>query len=258
MGSVELSTIFLVALLGSFGHCIGMCGGFVLAYTAAKVDTQWSASRQFLAHLLYSFGRVTSYMVVGAVFGFLGQKVGFDMTAKGVLFIVVGFLMLLIGLSLIGKIRFLNSIESSIARSTLFGRLIKAAIHSKTLASFYFMGMLNGFIPCGLVYFFATAAIVAGSALKGALVMGVFGIATIPAMLGVGIFSSFIKGSSYRMLVIKIAAVIVMLFGLFTIYKGYVMIVHPQMMMQKMQKLHEKMPILQDGSAPKGNAHEPM
>ncbi len=258
MGSIELSTVFLVALLGSFGHCIGMCGGFVLAYTAAKVDAQWSKKRQTAAHILYNTGRVTSYMVVGAVFGFLGQKVGFDMTAKGILFIVVGLLMLLIGLSLIGKLKFLNSVESSIARSSFFGRMIKKALHSKSLASFYFMGMLNGFIPCGLVYFFATAAIVAGSALKGAIVMGVFGIATIPAMLGVGIFSSFIKGSSYRMLVIKIAAVIVMLFGLFTVYKGYVMITNPQVMMQKMHEMRKKMPILPNGDGSAMHDHGPM
>ncbi|WP_353662569.1 sulfite exporter TauE/SafE family protein [Hydrogenimonas sp. SS33] len=244
MGSVELSTIFLVALLGSFGHCIGMCGGFVLAYTAAKVDAQWSKTHQFIAHLLYSLGRVTSYMIIGAIFGYMGQVVSFDTTAKGLLFIFVGILMLFIGLSLIGKIKFLNSIESSIAQSSWFGKLFRMVIHSKSLPSFYFMGMLNGFIPCGLVYFFATAAIVAGSALKGAIVMGVFGIATIPAMMGVGIFSSLIKGSANRQLVIKIAAVVVMLFGLFTSYKGYMMIVKPQLVHKKMQKMHEELKIL--------------
>ncbi|WP_300368003.1 sulfite exporter TauE/SafE family protein [Hydrogenimonas sp.] len=244
MGSVELSTIFLVALLGSFGHCIGMCGGFVLAYTAAKVDAEWSKTHQMIAHLLYSLGRVTSYMVIGAFFGYLGQKVSFDMTAKGLLFIAVGMLMLMIGLSLIGKIKFLNSIESSIAQSSWFGKLFRMVIHSRTLPSFYLMGMLNGLIPCGLVYFFATAAIVAGSALKGAIVMGVFGVATIPAMLGVGIFSSLIKGSSYRQLVIKIAAVVVMLFGLFTSYKGYMMITKPEVVHKKMQKMHEELEFL--------------
>lgn len=258
MGGVELSTIFLVALLGSFGHCIGMCGGFVLAYTAAKVDAHWSKSRQFLAHLLYSLGRVASYMAVGALFGYLGQKVSFNMSAKGALFIAVGLLMILIGLSLIGKIRFLNSLESSLAQSSYFGRLIRYALHSKALASFFFMGVLNGLIPCGLVYFFATAAIVAGSALKGAVVMGVFGVATIPAMLGVGVFSSLVKGSSYRMLVIKIAAVIVMLFGLYTVYKGYIMITKPEVVMQKMKKMHEKMPILPHSSKRELHEHESM
>jgi sulfite exporter TauE/SafE len=246
MGGVELSTIFFVALLGSFGHCIGMCGGFVIAYTTAKVDAEWSKSHQMIAHLLYSLGRVTSYMIIGAIFGYLGQKIGFSMTTKGVLFIAVGLLMLLIGLSLIGKIKFLNSIESSIAQSSLFSKLFKQVIHAKSLRSFYLMGMLNGFIPCGLVYFFATAAIVAGSALQGAIVMGIFGVATIPAMLGVGIFSSLIKGSSYRQLVIKIAAVLVMLFGLFTAYKGYMMIQHPEMIMKKMQHLHQEMPIFHE------------
>ncbi len=244
MGNVELGTIFLVALLGSFGHCIGMCGGFVLAYTAAKVDAQWSKTHQMVAHLLYSLGRVTSYMIIGAIFGYLGQKVGFTLTAKGLLFIAVGILMLFIGLSLIGKIKFLNSVESSIAQSSWFGRLFRMVIHSKSLPSFFWMGMLNGFIPCGLVYFFATAAIVAGSALKGAIVMAVFGVATIPAMMGVGIFSSLIKSSSYRQLVIKIAAVVVMLFGLFTSYKGYMMIAKPEMIRKKMERMHEELKFL--------------
>jgi sulfite exporter TauE/SafE len=249
MSSVELSTIFLVALLGSFGHCIGMCGGFVLAYTAAKVDARWSKTHQMIAHLLYSIGRVVSYMIIGAIFGYLGQKVSFDLTAKGLLFIAVGILMLFIGLSLIGKIKFLNSIESSIAQSSWFGKLFRLVIHSRSLPSFFLMGMLNGFIPCGLVYFFATAAIVAGSALKGAIVMGVFGVATIPAMLGVGIFSSLIKGSSYRQLVIKIAAVVVMLFGLFTSYKGYMMITHPEKIQKKMERMHEELKILPGGES---------
>ena len=244
MGNVELGTIFLVALLGSFGHCIGMCGGFVLAYTAAKVDAQWSKTHQMVAHLLYSLGRVTSYMIIGAIFGYLGQKVGFTLTAKGLLFIAVGILMLFIGLSLIGKIKFLNSVESSIAQSSWFGRLFRMVIHSKSLPSFFWMGMLNGFIPCGLVYFFATAAIVAGSALKGAIVMAVFGVATIPAMMGVGIFSSLIKSSSYRQLVIKIAAVVVMLFGLFTSYKGYMMIAKPEIIRKKMERMHEELKFL--------------
>jgi len=241
MGNLEVSTIFTVALLGSVGHCIGMCGGFVVAYSAAKVDHEWSKFKQIIVHLLYSLGRVTSYMFIGALFGYLGHKISLNMTTKGVLFISVGVLMLLIGLSLIGKIKFLNSIESSLAQSSLFGKLFKRVIHSKSLYSFYLMGVLNGLIPCGLVYFFATAAIVAGSAINGAIVMGVFGVATVPAMIGVGIFSSIIKGASYRQLIIKVAAVIVMLFGLFTAYKGYIMITHPEMIKQKMEMMQHNL-----------------
>ncbi len=241
MGNIELGTIFLVALLGSVGHCIGMCGGFVVAYSAAKIDKGWSKTHQTIAHLLYSLGRVTSYMIIGAIFGYLGQKIAFTMTTKGLLFIFVGVLMVFIGLSLIGKIKFLNSIESSMAQSSWFGKLFRMVIHSKSLGSFYLMGMLNGFIPCGLVYFFATAAIVAGSALKGAIVMAVFGVATIPAMMGVGLFSSFISTSNYRQLVIKIASVVVMLFGLFTAYKGYLMITHPEVIKKKMMKMHKEL-----------------
>jgi sulfite exporter TauE/SafE len=244
MEKIELGTIFVVALLGSFGHCVGMCGGFVIAYSTAKIDRRWRMTRQLIAHLLYSMGRIASYMAIGALFGYLGQKIAFTPASKGALFIVIGFLMTLIGLSLIGKLKFLNSIESSIAQSSWFGRLFRHAIHARTLSSFFVMGVLNGLIPCGLVYFFATAAIVAGSAIKGAIVMAVFGVATIPALLAIGLFSSMMAASRHRNLIINLAAALVILFGFFTAYKGYMMIDHPDQMKRKMQELRHEMPIL--------------
>ena len=148
MESADLWTIFLVALLGSLGHCIGMCGGFVLAYSTAKIGPDHSRFFQTVAHLLYSLGRIVSYMFIGAVFGYLGSQISFSMTSKGVLFIVVGILMILIGISLSGKLKFLNVIEHSLAQSSLFKKLFKSVIQSKSLASFFYMGVLNGLIPC--------------------------------------------------------------------------------------------------------------
>jgi len=228
MTGMDLGTIFLVAFLGSIGHCIGMCGGFVMAYSAAKIDRDWSKTHQGVAHLLYSTGRVVSYMLIGALFGTLGKVFAFSMTGKGVLFLFIGVLMVLMGLSLMGRLKFIAYIESSGANSNLFRRIFRTLIASKTLPSFFLLGMLNGFIPCGFVYFFAAFAAATSSPLWGAAVMLVFGLATVPVLFTVGFFAGLAKQMKYREAAVKIAGALVVLYGLFTGYKGYMLLAHPE------------------------------
>ena len=70
MDSINFISIITIAFLGSFGHCIGMCGGIVVAYSTTKIDDEWSKTKQSFAHLLYSFGRIFTYTTLGAMFGF--------------------------------------------------------------------------------------------------------------------------------------------------------------------------------------------
>ncbi len=92
MDSVNLLTIISIAFLGSFGHCIGMCGGIVIAYTSTKVESRWSKAKQATSHLLYSFGRILTYTILGALFGYLGSVATFSAFANGVLLVTVGLL----------------------------------------------------------------------------------------------------------------------------------------------------------------------
>ncbi len=239
MESTDLWTIFFVALLGSVGHCIGMCGGFVVAYSTAKIDPDRTKFFQSSAHLLYSSGRVVSYMLIGAVFGYLGSAIKFSLGAKGVLFIVIGLLMVIIAFSLSGKVRFLTVIEHSMVQTPLFKKLFQAVIKSKSLPSFFFMGLLNGMIPCGLVYFFATAAIASGSAFMGAVVMAVFGLATVPALFILGMVSTMVSQMTWRKHVLSAASVLIALYGLYTGYKGYLMLCHPDMIQVKMTQMKQ-------------------
>ena len=73
MNAIELTTIISFALLGSVGHCIGMCGGFILTYTTAKIDPKMSKKVQGLYHGLYNLGRISSYMIHGDLFGYFGS-----------------------------------------------------------------------------------------------------------------------------------------------------------------------------------------
>lgn len=211
-----------MAFLGSLGHCIGMCGGFVVAYSSAKIDSSFSKVHQFFAHLFYSLGRITSYTFLGAIFGFLGSVVSFSKTSTGYFYFTVGIVMVLMGLSLMGKIKFLTSLESFLSTNDFIRPLFSKLIHSKSFASFYGLGVLNGFLPCGLVYFFAISAAATGSAFWGGVTMLIFGLSTIPSLLGFGFIIGFLKSGNFREVMIKIASIIIILYGIYTAYLGYI------------------------------------
>lgn len=218
---MSLYAIIGVAFFGSLGHCIGMCGGFVVAYASAKINPSTSVPSQLLAHFSYNLGRVTSYVLLGIFFGFMGSVIAFSPLVLGYLYFCVGIVMVLMGLSLMGKLKFLTSIESSLASHPYVRTLFSKLIHSSSLGSFYGLGMLNGFLPCGLVYFFAVSAVATASWFWGGVVMAVFGFSTVPALLGFGYVVGFLKGGHFRELMIKIASVLIMGYGVYMSYMGY-------------------------------------
>lgn len=228
METINLLSIITIAFLGSFGHCVGMCGGIVLAYTSTKVDDKWSKVRQAIAHLAYSFGRITTYTLLGAIFGYIGGVATFNNIANGMLWIIAGILMILAGLSLIGKVKFLTLIEHSFSKSHWYQESFRRLLHSRSISSFYILGMLNGLLPCGFVYFFAITAASTGSPFWGAVVMFIFGLSTVPALFSLGFFVGIFKQTSLRNTLIKMAAILVILYGVSTIYNGYKYIADPQ------------------------------
>ncbi len=226
--TVDLITIMTIAFLGSFGHCIGMCGGIVIAYSSTKIDNKWGKYRQSLAHLLYSFGRIFTYTTLGAIFGYLGGVINFSNSANGTLLIIAGIAMVLTGLSLLGKLKFLTIIEHSISSSNWYQNYFKIFLSNKSLFSFFLLGLLNGLLPCGFVYFFAITAASTANPLSGAIVMSIFGISTIPALFSLGFFVGIFKQSKLRNILIKIASIAVIAYGVFTFYNGYGYIINPK------------------------------
>ena len=227
METISIISIITIAFLGSFGHCVGMCGGIVIAYSSTKIKNEWTKKIQATAHLLYSFGRVTTYTVLGALFGLVGGVVTFDNTTSGIFLIITGFMMVLVGLSLMGKIKFLTILEHSCSKSPLYQNTFKSLLGSQSLFSFYLLGMLNGLLPCGFVYVFAITAASTGSAFWGAFVMLIFGLSTIPALFSLGFFVGLFKQSNLRGLFIKLASVLVIAFGIYIGYLGYEYLTDP-------------------------------
>jgi sulfite exporter TauE/SafE len=218
MNAINFAAILSVALLGSFGHCVGMCGGFIAALSGSKIGEDASPFKKFFFYLAYHLGRVSFYALLGAICGALGQVLSFSSKAQGFLFFAIGCLMMLMGVSLIGKMRFLSLIEGQFILKPFTKKAYSFLIASKSFLSFYVLGTLNGFMPCGFVYFFAASAAASGSAIWGAVVMAIFGVATIPALIGFGFIVEF-----GRNVMARLAGFMVILYGIYVSYRGYVM-----------------------------------
>jgi len=227
METLDLISIATIAFLGAFGHCIGMCGGIVIAYSSRKIEDNWSNFTQAMAHLIYSFGRITTYVMLGIIFGAIGGVVQFNGYTTAGMTIFAGIFMILAGLSLLGKLKFLTKLEHSFSQSNLYKNIFRQVLHSKSLYSFYILGLLNGLLPCGLVYFFAVTAASTGSPLWGGVVMFIFGISTIPALFSLGFFTQLLNRGNMRKTMMNLASIIVILFGFYTIYRGYAFIENP-------------------------------
>jgi len=240
MNNIDFIFIIGVAFTASVGHCIGMCGGIVIAYSSAKINPKKSWISQSIAHLFYNLGRVVTYTILGVIFGSLGKVTAFSPTTKGILFLITGILMVLAGLSLLGKLGFLNAIEVSFSNKSWFQKLFKKLMGTKSLLSFFSLGMLNGIIPCGLVYSFAIIAASTASPFWGGAVMATFGLATIPTLFLLGTVTKFLQKGNIRKIMMKISAFLVIAYGVFTMFKAYNFIAHPAEMKQKMEMMQEE------------------
>lgn len=221
METLSIVTIISIAVLGSFGHCVGMCGGIVMAYSSTKIRSNWSKKLQAISHLFYSMGRITTYVIIGAVIGFIGNIITFNSLTNSLLLLLTGVMMILVGFSLLGKIKFLTILEHTCSKSTIYQKTFKKLLGSDSLISFYLLGALNGLLPCGFVYAFAIIAASTASAFYGAMVMLIFGLSTLPAMFSLGFFIGLFKQSDLRDLFIKSAAVLVVGFGIYMIFLAY-------------------------------------
>lgn len=212
--------IISIAFAGSFGHCIGMCGGFIVAYSSTKIDSSMSRTQQLIRHGAYNLGRVGSYTLLGMIFGGIGMLFSFSMETKGGLLIGAGVLMIITALSMLGISKLLHLLESSFLNFAIFKTLFSRLIKSKSVKSFFALGMMNGFFPCGFVFFFAAKAASSASIIQGGLIMLVFGLATVPTLLALGQSINFMREIAFRQTMNRIAAVSIGIYGLFSIYNG--------------------------------------
>lgn len=220
MHGIEWWLIISIAFAGSFGHCIGMCGGFIVAYSSTKIDASMSRSAQILRHSAYNIGRVSSYVMLGMVFGGIGSLFALSMEMHGALFIFAGIIMIITALGMFGLSKLIHLLERGFSTNPLFKTLFSRLIKSKSIGSFFALGVMNGFFPCGFVFFFAAKAAASASIINGGLIMAAFGLATVPTLLALGQSVSFFKEIAFRQTMNRIAALAILIYGLYSVYYG--------------------------------------
>ena len=203
----------LLGLMGSF-HCAGMCGpiAIVLPLRGKKY------SQKVFGGLLYNIGRTVTYSAMGAVFGLLGQGlelVGFQQWVS----IIMGALMII---SVIFPALFKHQNDLNSSLFSIVGKLkqaLRKMFTTKSYGGLFIIGILNGFLPCGLVYIALAGAIGTHSVIVGTLFMALFGLGTIPMMLGISLVGNM-ASAKVRTKINKFIPVVVVFVGVFFILSG--------------------------------------
>jgi len=208
-----LFTAFAIGALGSF-HCIGMCGPIALALPVRRE----ASTQRLLGSLLYNSGRISTYALIGAFFGLLGQ--GFAMAGfqQGIS-IVLGVLVIVVvalPAAFVHKLSPNHVIAKGIAKVKM---RMQKLFSVRSYPSMFFIGSLNGLLPCGLVYLGVAGATAMGNPGEGALYMLLFGLGTWPVMVMVSFFGNWI-GIGVRNRIKSAMPVLIMLMGIFFILRG--------------------------------------
>ena len=202
----------IFGLLGSF-HCVGMCGPIAFMLPLNRENKV----KQFFQITSYHIGRLITYSIIGLLFGLLGKGFYF-FGFQQIISIIVGALMILIILipKVFAKFKIANWFQRILikVKSKLGKELAK-----KENDTFFSIGFLNGFLPCGLVYMALFGAIATGSSLQGSLYMFLFGLGTIPLMTIVAYFGNF-SNIYWRQKIQQIIPIVVVFIGVLFIIRG--------------------------------------
>ncbi|KAF0842976.1 hypothetical protein FNL37_0389 [Methylovorus glucosotrophus] len=210
--------VFMVGLLGG-GHCAGMCGGIVGA-----VSMSLPGARPRLPFLLaYNGGRILSYTLAGVLAGALGASsffLGHILPIQKILYGLSSVMLVLLGLYLAGVwhgVTYVERLGSVLWRQLqpLSRRLLPVQSPWQAIL----LGAVWGWLPCGLVYSVLVAALAAGNAVQGGLLMLAFGLGTLPTLLAMGMAAVKLKKVLQQGWLRKLSGLAVILFGLFGLYR---------------------------------------
>lgn len=207
--------LFLSGLLGSLGHCLGMCGPLVTMF-GIQLKARRPAGWPY--HLLYHASRLGVYVLFGAMAGGLGSVLGLgDSLGKvaSTVSLLLGLGVVLLGMGYLGWLP-LGRIEGA---GAWLSRAMSWALQQGSSARVLALGALNGLLPCGLVYSALLVAASTGGPLTGAAGMVVFGLGTLPALMAVGVGAGALS-ARVRQVFVRVAGVLILVVGLQLALRG--------------------------------------
>jgi len=240
-----MNEIFIVALMtGLVGsiHCIGMCGPIAVALPLGKKN--WL--HRTLGSLTYNIGRTLTYGLLGGLFGLLGQGIemaGLQQWAT----ITIGVIMIV---SVLFPVVFREKIKIDQIFTGYAGRLIgqfRKLFAKSSISSLFVIGLLNGLLPCGLVYVAIAGAISTGDVTSGVIYMILFGIGTIPVMFAIPLAGNII-GIRIRKKFRGIVSAFIIMLGILFILRGLSLGIPYISPPTKVLKPHEKTMMKKDGN----------
>lgn len=210
-------TLLISALALGFAsgfHCIGMCGPIALSLGLTKKQ----ATNYYLQNLTYQFGRIVTYSFLGAVLGIVGQ--GFEMAGlQQYVTIAVGLLLIVMAVFSFGGKDFASKIPYFsgflLKVKMKLGKLLQKADYKSRFST----GILNGFLPCGMVYMALTASLASGGIWQSALFMLLFGLGTLPFMFAVVLVGNLMT-TAFRIKILKFVPVMMILLGGLFVLRG--------------------------------------
>ncbi|HVD98918.1 MAG TPA: sulfite exporter TauE/SafE family protein [Cytophagaceae bacterium] len=167
-----LWTGLILGLMSSL-HCIGMCGPIALALPVPE------GSSRVIGILLYNSGRIITYSMLGLVFGTMGYIAVLSGLQQYLSIVCGSIVIVLVFVSFFGKIQYLGKFSMLFLK---FKNKFSLLLKKRTLPSLFLIGILNGLLPCGMVYMALVGAIATGSSLTGSVYMILFGLGTFPLM----------------------------------------------------------------------------
>jgi uncharacterized protein len=211
-----LGALMLTGVAGSVGHCIGMCGP-LLILAGARYPKKGVSSIPY--HVIYHLGRILVYAILGIISGALGGVIGkLAVAAKipGAVSLIIGAFIILLALSNLGWLPFW---KRSIENNGWWQRMLKSVMKTPGAKAVLILGMLNGILPCGLVYESLLIAGTLGNPWLGGLGMFLFGLATLPVLVLFG-FGAQMISLPVRKWLFWAGGVFILLVGIILILRG--------------------------------------
>jgi sulfite exporter TauE/SafE/copper chaperone CopZ/plastocyanin len=210
-----LPAFFIFGLLAGFSTCAALVGGIVLSMSKQWSELYSNAKGSFTPHVLFNFGRLISFTILGGVLGAVGGSLQLSLSFTSGLVLVVSFLMLGLGLQMLGVKSFSGF---QFAAPKFITRYVADEKNFNGKYMPFLMGAATFLLPCGFTITAQGMALLSGSAVKGALIMVMFVLGTMPALLGIGLTSiKFSENHHFALQFSRVAGILVLFFAIFNI-----------------------------------------
>jgi len=213
----SLPTFFLFGVLAGISSCAALVGGIVLSMSKQWLEIypkEDSTLTKLQPHLMFNFGRILSFFILGGVLGLIGQRLQLSLRFGSILIVLVSFFMIFLALQMLG-LKFFRRFQFGIPKFA--SRYISNPANFNGRSMPALLGAATFFLPCGFTITAQSLALLSGSFWQGGLTMFLFALGTLPGLLAIGFSSVKLSVSRWSNQFLKIAGVLVLFFGLYNI-----------------------------------------